>query len=189
MYTLEPNPKGYSVLSLDPGSSNFGIACSADVGGKLVLKANSVLSNPMKNMKGDLRSSRIAFLKEIDYWVSNFNCKAIIAERYQARGIRGNSGELISMMMGIVLQRYRKLDIQFVTAASWKNDWNRNHDIDLKDLYKVCRTTPHQLDATLIGAYFLQQKMKRRYEYSLQSLIDGVAGVSCAKLFNRKAVL
>ena len=186
MYKLEKNHNGYAILSLDPGFSNFGIACSAVTNNRFELRANAVLNNPMREMKGDLQKSRIRFVKEIDYWIQSFNCKMIIAERFQARGIRGNSGELVSMMMGILFQKYRKLDIRFITAATWKNDFHRTQDYCLKDLYKVCGTTPHQLDATLIGVYGLQQKFNCKYPYTVQNLISGVESVSRGKLFNRK---
>jgi len=189
MYKLEKNHSGYSILSLDPGSANFGISCTAEYNEGLKLKANAILQNPMKNMKGDLHEARVKFIGEIDYWITSFDCKAIVAERYQARGIRGNSGELISMMMGILFQRYRKLEVRFITAATWKNDFHRNSDYDLKELYKVCRTAPHQLDATLIGIYGLQQMTGRRYQYGVESLLEGVANVSHGKLYNRKASL
>ncbi len=189
MYKLKPDTRGWSILSLDPGSSNFGISCSALIDGQPVLKANGLLQNPIKQLKSDLAGQRKRFLQEIDYWITSFGCKAIVAERYQARGIRGNSGELISLMMGIILQRYRKLDVQLITAAQWKNDWHRQYDFNLKDVYKACRTTPHQLDATLIGLYGLQQLEGRKFDYNVQGLLDGVAAVSLGKLFNRKNVL
>lgn len=168
----------------------MGCACSGydRKTGQIALHSNAVLSSPIKGLTKDLHGKRTAFLDELEMWVERYQCKAIIAERYQNRGIRGTTVEEVTLMLGFVIERFSHLKVKLITAATWKNDWHRKHpDEDLKELYKVCQTAPHQLDATLIGFYGLQKLFKHDMKYSVDGLLEGVASVSQSKLYKRKA--
>jgi hypothetical protein len=87
------------------------------------------------------------------------------------RGIRGNTGELVGLMLGAVALAPVQ-DVTFIPASQWKNAFNRN--ADLKLTYDQSRLVPHVIDATAIALYgacslldvkpfsFLSDKKKQR---------------------------
>jgi len=185
--------RGTAILSLDPGKSNCGIAVSEFSKGKIYHLANSVMVNPINSLKGDIQSARQLFMDEIDLWIKEFDCKAIIAERFQSRGLKGSTVEAVSLMLGCLLQGYPTLKQKLIPASQWKNDFSRNVGLGdkelLKQLYKIVGTEPHQLDATLIGFYGLQLAFKTQVDYSLEHLVDTVNKQSLLKLHKRKLSL
>ncbi|QDH83638.1 holliday junction resolvase [Achromobacter phage Motura] len=185
--------RGTAILSLDPGSSNMGIAVSEFANGKLYHLCNSVMESPIKELKGDIQSSRAKFMAEIDQWVTHFDCKAIIAERFQTRGLMGKTIESVSLMLGCLLQGYPHLKVKLIPASQWKNDFTRTVGAGdkelLKQLYKIVGTEPHQLDAMLIGWYGLQLAFKTPVQYSLEYLIDCANDGSLIDLHKRKMTL
>lgn len=189
MYELIPNKKAPTVLSLDPGTANCAIACST-LTEQPVLLANALLRSPIRGLTSGLPQKRRAFLQELALWVKAYDPSIIIMERFQSRGLKGSTVEEISVMLGCVLTQYPKLDVQFITAATWKNQWHRDFSgYELKTLYKVCRTTPHQLDATLIGLHAGQKKLGYSPTYHPENLLQGVASVSLDPLYNRQRTL
>lgn len=84
----------------------------------------------------------------------------IAAERYQSRpgGSTGSTVEAISMMLGVMMMIHPDTPIEYYTAATWKNAFNRTAaDLksmyeDLKD-YKDFGIVIHQIDSFLIALY------------------------------------
>lgn len=84
----------------------------------------------------------------------------IAAERYQSRpgGSTGSTVEAISMMLGAMMLIHPDTPIEYYTAATWKNAFNRTAaDLksmyeDLKD-YKAFGIVIHQIDSFLIALY------------------------------------
>lgn len=85
----------------------------------------------------------------------------IAAERYQSRpgGSTGSTVEAISMMLGVMCMVCPDTPIQFYTAATWKNEFNRTA-ADLKEMYEDLKVkykgqgiVIHQLDSFLIALY------------------------------------
>lgn len=86
----------------------------------------------------------------------------IAAERYQSRPgstAGGSTCEAISMMLGLMILVHPDTPIQFYTAATWKNAFNRTI-ADLKEMYADLAAKKygdtiviHQLDSLLIALY------------------------------------
>lgn len=187
MYNLPNVPTHGAVLGLDPGSTSMGISAVDYVYGRPVLIANAVMVNPIKGLTKDLINKKYLFMQEIAYWVETYNIKSIAIERFQSRGLKGTLIEEISMMIGFIIERYSELDLRLYTAATWKNQWHRQFSgYNLKDLYKVCRAQPHQLDATLIALHHAQKQDNTNLDYNVNTLIEGVALRSVTKTINRK---
>ena len=83
----------------------------------------------------------------------------VAIERFMARGksLRGSVMESTCMTIGFILGNlYSVPEVALVTPAAWKNAYNskrKKSSGSLNDDYKSCGTTPHQLDAVLIGTY------------------------------------
>jgi hypothetical protein len=50
-------------------------------------------------------------------------------------------------------------------AATWKVPLQKRFGFDLKELYKECGTTPHQLDACFIGIYALEKGLNKKLDF------------------------
>jgi hypothetical protein len=181
--TLDNSTK--RILSLDPGSKNTGIAIVAINKNKTQVVANSILTNPLYDLTKFLQQREI-FREEIDNWIQTYKPNGIIIERFQARGLLGSLGELVSIMIGIISERY-SLPIKLVTASTWKNQWNRKFlDYPLDDLYKKCKITPHQLDAILIGRFGLELGLKIELKDVIIEIIKQSEQTSLIPLIKRK---
>lgn len=191
-YTLPKYRKRASVatvISLDPGSRNMGIAATQiDLRtGRAAVLANAVMTNPIHGLTREvLEPQRDAFVAELGQWVSLFEPNAIVAERFQSRGLKGSLVESVNLMLGIILGHYSDRSIRLITAATWKNRFQKAHSVDLKYLYKVCGAQPHQLDATLIGLWALEQGL-RPFPHNPKSVLESVERTSLVKLSTRKA--
>lgn len=175
------------ILSIDPGKTNMGIAAVRLERNKPKCLANSLVNAPLSNLNIGFRDHLALFISEIETWVKEFNPSALIIERYQARGLRGNTGELISVMIGALTWHYN-MPTRLITAAIWKNEFHRvNGKGHLDTLYKTCRTTPHQLDAVLIGCYGLAHGLDVKLNYSVPNIIKQIESTSRTRLINRKA--
>jgi hypothetical protein len=187
-YTLPPcvlQPDTIRVLTLDPGSRNAGIACVATKKQRVKVVANSIITNPINDLTqfGPLRDTYVA---EIDRWITTFKPNGIIAERFQTRGIGGPLIEQVSIMLGIIAGRYPHIPIKLITAATWKNDFHRNHDCTLDDLYRLTLTTPHQLDACFIGIYGLEVGTGQTMHYDPRDIVSQAEDTSLVRLINKR---
>jgi hypothetical protein len=172
-YTLEPCKRKHDcrILSLDPGSRNFGISVVGVKDGVIDVVANSMFTNPITSLVDRHKTQRQVFLDELDLWLNLYKPNAVIAERFQSRGGMGPLIELVSTMNAIIGMRALDLPCKFITAATWKNQWHRRFTTPLDYMYKVCRTAPHPLDATLIGCYGLEVALQRELKYGPRSLV------------------
>lgn len=178
-YELEPCTRkhDYRILTCDPGTKNFGIACVGVKDGKPDVIANAVLTNPMYELTSDVMRQRDLFTKEMRQWFKLYNPNLVIAERFQTRGNGGPTIETVSLMLGL-LGAFRKIPYKYVIAGQWKNAFNKRWaegDKEfLKGLYGDCLTTPHQLDATLIGIYGLEYALQKPLLYKPHQIIEMV---------------
>ena len=152
---------GINILSMDPGTSNFGVFGGVLYGAKSLHRVKASVSTMLRNPIKDLRDSEVAqekFRKEIKDLCLMTSPDFIVMERFQARGLRGTTGELVSFMIGLIagmLPSVRELlgkHITLVTpiASQWKNAVNRV--ITLDDLYSQLKPKQyHRLDAALLG--------------------------------------
>jgi len=154
---------------------------------RAAILANAVMSNPIHGLTKDvLEHQRNAFLWELDQWVDLFDPNAIVAERFQSRGLKGSLVESVNLMLGVILGTYRERSVRLITAATWKNRFQKAHEVDLKNVYKVCGAQPHQLDATLIGLWALEQGLGP-FPHSVRSVLAQVEDTSLVRLSKRKA--
>ena len=171
------------VIGFDPGSRNFGISCvGVDADDKVIVLGNSLITNPIFSLAEGLPNALDAFLEEVGKWFTLFKPNAFVMERFQTRGGMGPLIELVSGMNLAVCSEYRHLPFKLTTAAIWKNQWHRRFDTQLDDMYRACLTTPHQLDATLIGCYGLELGMRKQLVYGPKGIIRQTQATSLLKL-------
>ena len=158
---------------------------------KFRLLENGLCPCPMNNLKDHKirQRQRLEYLEWVRRMSQKFEARAIFAERYMTRGIKGPTIESVNMMLGLLQSLL--LPDRYIPAAVWKNAVTRQ-GIDLKQEYKYCLTAPHQLDATLIGVWGLHQAFNIKDLGSMNNktfgvLLKEVARTSTAKLYNRKA--
>jgi hypothetical protein len=182
--SLMGNPEKL-LLSMDPGSRNFGLALVGLENGKPRCYMNSVMMRPVNDLVAFSRS-RKNFLTEIAGWVRH-QPDGLIAERFQTRGTSmGPLIEQVSAMIGLLGGTYPDLPIKLTIASAWKNSMNKRFDINLKEIYPNIDVQAHQLDASLIGIYGLEQGLGINIQFDLQEWITQVKASSLIGLRKRR---
>lgn len=182
---LEQAKNTVRVLSFDPGSVNMG--CSLVEYDKslktITVLANTVLTHPLHDIKSFIRE-RQQFVDEVQAWISAGKPSAIIAERFQSRGLRGTTIECVCIMLGILSSF--GLPVLFTTAATWKNRYQKRFNVDLRQIYNELQVAPHQLDSALIGCFGLESGTKQYIDFSIDDVIAQVADTSLIPLKIKK---
>lgn len=147
--------KSITVLSFDPGTTN----CSFSVlrikrrvnNFKYEILKSGMISNTFTDMKDKLPIAELS--NEIEEIFTTYRIKAVILERFMPRGFRGNTIELVNIIIGVILSTAAKYtsNLKVITAATWKNNFNRNRD--LKKFYRDVNWVTHKIDAICIGLY------------------------------------
>ena len=173
MYTLpeKAKTKYKRILAFDPGTKNMGISCVELVGTSPKVLANATMENPLHDIYAFMQQ-RDAFLSEVDAWINMFEPDGIIAERFQTRGLKGPTIECVSMMLGIL--GMLGLPVMFITASTWKNKFQKRFCCDLREMYDYINTTPHQLDASLIGCYGLEAAQGKQLNFTVEAILQQV---------------
>lgn len=178
------------VLAHDPGSTSYGFSVveGYKVGTKLKLKILIAghVQNTIKQMKvGLVHKKQIdAYVEELLEIKKKYKPQRFIAERYMNRGLKGTLIEVVSGMLHIAV-RTLKLPYRFIAAVTWKRSITRC-GVDLKIAYKWCKTTPHQLDATMMGVFALMKILKvPQHKIEMKPIILALEKVSKEKLTNR----
>ncbi len=173
-YNLVPAKHDHEkrILAFDPGSRNFGISCVGVRNNRIEVIANSIMTHPITSLVDNYQTHLNIFISELAQWINLYEPDGFIMERFQTRGhVGGPLIELVSVMIGAITTEYRFTPCRIVAASTWKNSFHRRFAVQLDDLYKQCLTTPHQLDATLIGCFGLEAGMNRELEYDPDSII------------------
>jgi hypothetical protein len=114
------------------------------------------ISNTIKNLSTDLNTQISAFSKELFHLINKHEVRYVVAERYQARGFKGISVELINTMLGIMvgLLHDGNIDYKLILPSTWKNAANKQQ-INLKSLYGRHKAymSPHEVDASIMSIY------------------------------------
>lgn len=174
------------IISFDPGKANMAVSVIELQGNVPTILANSILECPVDHLNIGFREGLADFLAEVEEWTTKYEPQAVIAERFQSRGGRtGTTGEVVGIMLGALCTHYMHLPLRLITAAMWKNEFQRKHG-NLKDIYKTCRTTPHQLDSAGIGLYGLNKGLGIELEYTLDDFIQQLENTSHTALINRR---
>lgn len=146
------------VLAFDPGSTNFAwsvIEVTRPFNARLL--ATGMLLNTIKEIKNHIDVQISAFEYEVTQLCTEYKVDHLIAERFMYRmGIKGITMELVNIMIGSLQTLWaarltRPNTLLLVTAAQWKNEWNRLSD--LKSFYNEAKCTVHQVDSIGIGLY------------------------------------
>lgn len=144
-------------MAHDPGTSNYGFAVVRAEAAprnrvKVTILKNGLCPERVKVLKSgsQLRASLLAYQAWYTKIVKEYNVQFLVAERFMTRGGKGPTIESINMMLGVLV--CGALPCKVLPASQWKNSVSRA-GIVLDDWYKWCKTTPHQLDACLIGVY------------------------------------
>ena len=188
-----------TVLAHDPGTRSYGYSV---VQGridnkklKITILENGLIKNTIKQLKDSdlLEEQTEKYLEEVRRRFKRYKPDYFIAERYMSRLIRGTLIEVVSWMLSAVHQNIKsRYKCEFIPAVTWKNFYRRNN-IDLKKLYKKVRTTPHQVDATMMAIYALTRLLKCDLTgVKVQELIRELEETSQTPLRNikrRKSVL
>lgn len=174
------------IFSMDPGSTNYGMAVvEATPDGKVKILANSLCSNPVYDLT-QFNEQRKHYINEIDQWVRLYEPKGLVAERFLSRGLQGSLGEYVSCMIGFTAQKYDDLPFLAPMAATWKVPLQKRFGFDLKELYKRCGTTPHQLDACFIGIYALEKGLGGKLDYDPFDIVIQAENTSLVRVINRR---
>lgn len=156
------------ILSMDPGTTNYGVTV-LDVlvknnELKVKLIGSSMLERPIKNPLNASVEQRAytANIYHLEHLYGPFDY--VCAERFQSRGLKGKTVESVNIMIGTLLTMYPKVELY--TAGTWKNAFNRlNEEYNLKEVYddlkdvtahraKADRHQIHELDCALMGQYY-----------------------------------
>lgn len=177
------------LLSLDPGSRNMGIACLGAYGNKIEVIANSIMTHPIESLVDDYKLGLTTYLEEVARWVKLYRPDGFIMERFQTRSGSGGGPliELVSVMVGAITTQYVDKPCRIVAAATWKNAFHRRFtEVALDELYRHSRTTPHQLDAILIGCFGLESGMQKEFDYDPLDIVEQAEATSRLPLINRR---
>jgi len=149
-------------LSFDPGEKNFAYSILEHKYSKNRMLSRSVknglFESPIKHLndKEKFKAESIKFHNELGSLLSN-SIDIVTVERFMGRGIKiGNLTESANIMIGVVVVKSKKITNTFpqlIPPMTWKNAYNRIVIDDLDACYKICRTSNHQLDASLLGIY------------------------------------
>lgn len=151
-----------TVLSIDPGKVNMGFAIVKKKKNKkkktiYQVAQYGMLKHPIADLKAhNLRPVCLQFHAEIDSLIDAHQVQAVSMERFISRGLLGSLAEYICIMQGIISLNPKLKAFNLVTPPAWKNAFNRH--TDLKDFYKQAlklKIKPHEIDAILIGFYYL----------------------------------
>lgn len=167
------------MLGMDPGYRNYGVAAVElnKRSGRVTVLRNAKLVHPLDSFTDSYVKKSRAYLREVRTWVQTYKVNAFIAERFQTRGTKTISVELVSVMLGMMTVQFGALPHKYITASTWKNDVNRKlkaENTDLKQLYKEVEVEAHQLDAVLMAIYGLEKATGIEVKYEWDRLLTQV---------------
>jgi hypothetical protein len=164
------------VVAFDPGSSNFGcfagrLRIKNDALSGIELLDSKMLQNPIKSLGTDFKSQADAYRQEIRQFLLKYKPAVVVIERFQSRGLRGTTVELVNVMIGILSEiiynlSNEGLEIELKTpiASQWKNALNKH--FSLEDLYQYLPGSQlHRLDACLMSLFAVQDGIKDVYSF------------------------
>lgn len=177
-----------TILGLDPGSKNFGVAViKAWLSKPLTLeqqkpKNNKIqlkvlkfevkhlrkLANRYTELKSPMiiRKETIGYKTEIEGLISEYGVDFMIAERYQSRGMGGVTIELVNQMIGTLrsIGTDTNTPLKVMPASQWKVPLG-HQGVVLDDVYAKAKTmfvSDHEVDAAYIGLYGTFTLMRRK---------------------------
>lgn len=151
------------ILAIDPGKVNMGysvIEYDDDTATINILEVGMV-KHTIQDLKGyNIKPVVLAFNKEICTLIRKYKVTELTMERFVSRGLLGSLSEFICIMQGILAINTKIKIFNLVTAATWKNCFNKNYV--LNDYYKEAKKLkiePHEIDAVMLGLYFINKEL------------------------------
>lgn len=143
------------ILSLDPGTVNFGFSATSFVNGKVTITRCGMIDETIKEIKdaAPLQHDALLYVRRIAWLLSKSKATHVGAERYVPRR-QGLSNESVNQMLGTCVSYAATLGIpcSLYLAATWKIRLKKV--LDLEALYKECHPIPdHVIDAVFIGLF------------------------------------
>lgn len=158
------HPTPFVVLAQDPGSRNYAISIiqGAVVRGKLKIKVREsfLLQTRVQQLKdtGMFKKEADAYKRTLSKLIRKHQPHALVFERFMTRGIKGATIEYVSVMLGL-LRGLTRLQVHAIPAVTWKSQVKK-WGIELEAIYAGTKTTPHQIDATLMGVWLLTKLLQ-----------------------------
>ncbi len=150
------------ILGIDPGPKNFGLGIIqiSPCSGKITILGSGMLKRPITTLIAEaFTAERKDFVRVINKLLDTYQPEMIVAERFMVRLFGTLNIEIISVMLATIalIADQRNIPFTAITAAQWKNTFNRKYGKDsLKQLYvqaKKKQLTNHRLDACLLAIF------------------------------------
>lgn len=187
------------VLGFDPGKVNFAWSVTDHVVTARYGMVSRVVESGMvrdlpEGMLGDMAVATRGFSNLATALHGKFAPDAVVAERFTASGLRvGTTIEISNMLAGVLAYecRLRYRPMHMVASVTWKNAFNNaaGDKEALKDVYRVCAATPHQVDASMLGCWLASDMVLcRPFESvsgdSLAPFLESIEATSTERLRN-----
>lgn len=158
---VESNLHGGEVitaLAVDPGTTNGAWSVvSMNKSGVLDVLASGKIYSTVTDLTGNQAQGVMAFKAEISAIATKFKVNAFAVERFQARGFKGPTIEMVNVMIGLMaghlVDHHGVKLVSMIPPAEWKNPWNRKGN--LEEFYAKVNCVVHQTDSIGIGIYCL----------------------------------
>lgn len=147
----------FRILSLDPGTVNFGWAVTEVYRQRARVVRCGMLSGMVKGLVLPVGDDADKYTARIERLLNKGQPSVLLAERYSTR-IRGTTGEAVNFMNGIAVRCFRDRHSQgeatLLMAMTWKAHVRKWLGDEIKPFYKLCGIPPHPVDACLIAQYW-----------------------------------
>lgn len=164
MFTSPPT----TLLSLDPGTKNFGYAVIRfDSRNKIEVLQSGRLFKTVDRLNMGVIDQVERYSQSIQDLVKTHSVGLVVAERYMSRRMGGTTIECVNAMLGILMEVCRrfKLRLRLIPASQWKNEINRHQPGVLEKSYaqgKAIQITDHTIDAVFIALYGRSIALKKK---------------------------
>jgi hypothetical protein len=169
-----------TALAVDPGTTNGAWSVvSMTTQGVLTVKASGKIYSTITDLTGNQAQRVGEFKSEISSIAKRFNVNAFAVERFQARGFKGPTIEMVNVMIGLMaghlVDHHAVKLVSMIPPAEWKNPWNRKGSLD--EFYTKVNCVVHQTDAVGIGVYCLRKWLGLDYT---KYVVDGEKALALA---------
>jgi Holliday junction resolvasome RuvABC endonuclease subunit len=170
------------IVGIDPGKRNYGLSVIDLSGGIEVLETldMSKYFDGGNELSGNQTLQQKIYNEFHDYWlkwIKKHQPLSITVERFQARGIKGNVGEYVSLMIGSIL--LNKTTPTFtIIPSQWKTFYNKEmaKEGNAKGLNLIYEKYPkiksHEIDATFIAVYGYNRYLNPESKIQLSTLME-----------------
>jgi len=159
------------ILAFDPGKANFAYAVGQD--GQL--ERFGFVTALLTDLTVDVTGQVVRLADEFSAILKDARPDLIVAERFMARGKAPGMGavsEFINLSLGVLVSVAAPLEVQVISAATWKNHWSHRYPQEGKFEMQACledgtrvypggrrkRLTTHESDAIGILAWAFETR-------------------------------